>query len=233
MVLQIWLWESSTVPDFYLRELKYSHCLSSFFCVCKVGWWGDWGLGGGAACCTRRLCCLTAKGVIEINFITPLAAIHHHHPASKSVPSCSDWDSALRAALPSSGFPPAAWWESSTVPDFYLRELKYSHCLSSFFCVCKVGWWGDWGLGGGAACCTRRLCCLTAKGVIEINFITPLAAIHHHHPASKSVPSCSDWDSALRAALPSSGFPPAARWESSTELREKLFAVEDCRCGSK
>ena len=38
MVLQIWLWESSTVPDFYLRELKYSHCLSSFF-LCFLGEW--------------------------------------------------------------------------------------------------------------------------------------------------------------------------------------------------
>ena len=31
------------------------------------------------------------------------------------------------------------------MPDFYLRELKYSHCLSSFFLSVR---WGDWGMGG-------------------------------------------------------------------------------------
>ena len=40
------------------------------------------------------------------------------------------------------------------MPDFYLRELKYSHCLSSFFfVVCASGC--ELGMGGGAACGTR------------------------------------------------------------------------------
>ena len=139
MVLQIWLWESSTVPDFYLRELKYSHCLSSFFlCV-----WGEW---GGAACCTRRFCCLVVIKVIEINFITFITPIHHHPCSVKSVPSYSDWGQCLAVCYSyfrhhyfmvpygmysissgshyfmvpygmysiSSGSPPLAWWESST-----------------------------------------------------------------------------------------------------------------------
>ena len=45
MVLQIWLWESSTVPDIYLRELKYSHCLSSFFLCVRGGMGASWGMG--------------------------------------------------------------------------------------------------------------------------------------------------------------------------------------------
>ena len=58
--------------------------------------------------------CLVVMRVIEINFITLITPIHHHPCSAKSVPSYSDWDSALRAAKPSSGSPPAAWWESST-----------------------------------------------------------------------------------------------------------------------
>ena len=89
MVLQIWLWESSTVPDFYLWELKYSHCLSSFF-LCVRGGWVRVGVWGGAACKTRRFCCLVVIKVIEINFITFITPIHHHPCSVKSVPSYSD-----------------------------------------------------------------------------------------------------------------------------------------------
>ena len=71
------------------------------------------------------------------------------------------------------------------MPDFYLRELKYSHCLSSFFCVlCE---WAQ----GGAACKTRRFCCLVVIKVIEINFITFISPIHHHPCSAKSVPATS------------------------------------------
>ena len=80
------------------------------------------------------------------------------------------------------------------MPDIYLRELKYSHCLSSFFLFLggvRVGVWG------GAACEARRFCCLVVIKVIEINFITFITPIHHHscHPANHPTPI---GDSALR-----------------------------------
>ena len=133
MVLQIWLWESSTVPDFYLRELKYSHCLSSFFFVffggdgCELGW-------GGAACETRRFCCIVILLMPEINFGINNIPIHHHPlfckirtvllrlgtvPYTWASPQCmaqkSLWKAPLfRCFASSSGF----LWESSTA----LRE---------------------------------------------------------------------------------------------------------------
>ena len=128
MVLQIWLWESSTVPDFYLRELKYSHCLSSFFlrwgdeCELGMGWCGVWK--------HAVFCCIVILLMPEINFGINNIPIHHHPSSAKSIPSYSDWGRCLAVCYPyfrhhyfmvpycmysiSSGSPPSAWWESST-----------------------------------------------------------------------------------------------------------------------
>ena len=79
------------MPDIYLRELKYSHCLSSFFLCAGVG-------RGGAACETRRFCCLVVIKVIEINFITLITPIHHHPCSANPYRPTPVLDSALRAA---------------------------------------------------------------------------------------------------------------------------------------
>ena len=74
------------------------------------------------------------------------------------------------------------------MPDFYLRELKYSHCLSSFFL-----WFLRWvRVGNGGV--VRRVehavfCCLVVIKVIEINFITFITPIHPHPCSLKSVPA--------------------------------------------
>ena len=158
MVLQIWLWESSTVPDFYLRELKYSHCLSSFFLCVRVGagWCGVWNTPFLLSCRNKSdwnkfhhfyysnssppLFCKIRTVLLRF-WTVPYTWASPQCMAQKSL-----WKAPLFRCFASfSGF----LWESSTVPDFYLRELKYSHCLSSFFCVlCE---WAQ----GGAACATR------------------------------------------------------------------------------
>ena len=58
--------------------------------------------------------CLVVMRVIEINFITLITPIHHHPCSANPYRPTPIGDSALRAAKPSSGSPPAAWWESST-----------------------------------------------------------------------------------------------------------------------
>ena len=168
MVLQIWLWESSTVPDFYLRELKYSHCLSSFF-LCFF--WGDGcELGrGGAACETRRFCCIVILLMPEINFGINNIPIHHHPQFCKirtvplrlgtvpcgmlSILQAPLFYGALRMYSISSGSPPAAWWESSTAlhNDWDWLETGFIRGASRI----KRGWtspsgWGQCLAGGKA-----------------------------------------------------------------------------------